>query len=75
MTLSLPSAPQRSTGQPCVVAVIRDGLAPEDQAKVDAWLADKNVAAWRVASAIDVGATTIKDHRGLRCGCYRGKKP
>ena len=75
MTLSLPSAPQRQNGQPCAVTVISDGLAPEDQAKVNSWLTDKDVAAWRVASAIGVGTTTIKDHRGKRCGCYRGKTP
>jgi len=75
MTLSLPSAPAKSVkpAEPCIVTRTREDLATEDQTKLDGWLADLDVAAWRVADAIGVGPTTIKDHRGQRCGCYRGK--
>ena len=75
MTLTLPTAPTKPVrpAEPCIVTRTRRLLPAEDQTKLEGWLEDRKVAAWRVAEAIGVSPTTIKDHRGQRCGCYRGK--
>ena len=67
---------ERSTTRVCILMRTRAELEPEDRTILDDWLSERTprgafaIQSWRIAQAIDVSNTAVKDHRAKRCNCW-----
>lgn len=76
MTIEL--APARTAGGVCTLRKLLAAAGPKDRATIEAWLADEDIPATRIAESIDgkfaglrVGYYSVNRHRKGRCACGR----